>query len=387
MAAVQTSNSPFDAPKLKVISWRAVAIGLGGIVVGTIVMAVWLLHVAGSDPGRRLEAIKTAFTIGLASGGTLAVILAARRQWLQERTQVHAEHVAADAAERAERVAASTMHDAAERRATELYVKAADQLGSPKAPVRLAGLYALERLGQEDPKQRQTIVKVICSYLRMPFSAAATGTGEDTSEHEVRRTAQQILGDHLQPRRSDLHWSEIRSVDLSGAHLDAFSMQDCALDSINLNEATLTGESLFRAFECNRAFIQGTIFAGFVDFRGAVVRSEAFFGGSRFDGDAWFHSDDFFEGAHFGGFASFRGCRFAGAVRFARVRFSAAVDFAAAEFVVAPVGLDEVIDQPDARSPEVGHSRSNWPDGWSVTVGADGTGRLRRRRRTAKRAN
>jgi len=41
---------------LKVISWRAVGIGLVGIVVGTIALTVFLLHVAGSDPGRRFEA-------------------------------------------------------------------------------------------------------------------------------------------------------------------------------------------------------------------------------------------------------------------------------------------------------------------------------------------
>jgi len=39
-----------------------------------------------------------------------------------------------------------TTRDATERRITELYTKAADQLGSEKAPVRLAGLQALQRL-------------------------------------------------------------------------------------------------------------------------------------------------------------------------------------------------------------------------------------------------
>jgi hypothetical protein len=63
-----------------------------------------------------------------------------------------------------------TITDATERRVTELYTKAADQLGSDKAPVRLAGLYALERLAQDNPSQRPTIVNVICSYLQMPYT-------------------------------------------------------------------------------------------------------------------------------------------------------------------------------------------------------------------------
>ena len=60
--------------------------------------------------------------------------------------------------------------DATERRVTELYTKAVEQLGSDKARVRFGGLYALERLAQDNPAHRQTIVNVICSYLRMPFS-------------------------------------------------------------------------------------------------------------------------------------------------------------------------------------------------------------------------
>jgi hypothetical protein len=55
-------------------------------------------------------------------------------------------------------------HDAGERRITELYTKAADQLGSDRAPVRIAGLYALARLGETAESQRQTIVNVVCAY-------------------------------------------------------------------------------------------------------------------------------------------------------------------------------------------------------------------------------
>ncbi|MEU3767893.1 hypothetical protein AB0E55_22815 [Amycolatopsis keratiniphila] len=51
----------------------------------------------------------------------------------------------------------------------ELYTKAVEQLGSEKTPVQLGGLYALERLAQDNESQRQTIVSVICAYLRMPY--------------------------------------------------------------------------------------------------------------------------------------------------------------------------------------------------------------------------
>ena len=48
-------------------------------------------------------------------------------------------------------------HDAAERRVTELYNAAAEQLDSDKAPVRLTALYTLERLANDNPRHRQTM--------------------------------------------------------------------------------------------------------------------------------------------------------------------------------------------------------------------------------------
>jgi len=62
--------------------------------------------------------------------------------------------------------------DAIEWRITDLYGKAVDQLGSDKAPVQLGGLYALERLAQDNPSHRKTVVDVICAYLRMPYAPA-----------------------------------------------------------------------------------------------------------------------------------------------------------------------------------------------------------------------
>jgi hypothetical protein len=63
-----------------------------------------------------------------------------------------------------------TDRDATERRITELYTKAADQLGSDQAPVRLASLYALERQAHSTVEHRQTILDVIWAYLRMPYT-------------------------------------------------------------------------------------------------------------------------------------------------------------------------------------------------------------------------
>ena len=57
-----------------------------------------------------------------------------------------------------------------EEQVTDMYTRAVAQLGDDQAPVRLGALYSLERLGQNNPPMRQTIVDVLCAYLRMPYT-------------------------------------------------------------------------------------------------------------------------------------------------------------------------------------------------------------------------
>src|SRR3712207_317747 len=103
---------------------------------------------------------------------------------------------------------------------TDAYAKAVEQLGHDKAPVRLGAMYSLERLAQDNPSRRQTIVDVLCAYLRMPYtpppladSAADNGKNappgvpervrasaprfDPPQELQVRQTAQRLLADHL----------------------------------------------------------------------------------------------------------------------------------------------------------------------------------------------
>ncbi|WP_218041492.1 hypothetical protein [Acrocarpospora macrocephala] len=158
----------------KAAAWWIVPVTLlvGGV-------AWWLLSAGWSvaEATATQGALQTALATGAGVGAAVTLMLAFRRQ----RHQEHAAHATAYLAERnadladrnaalAEKIADNTKHDATERRVTDLYTKAAEQLGDDKAAVRLAGLYALERLAQDNPARRQTIVNVICAYLRMPYT-------------------------------------------------------------------------------------------------------------------------------------------------------------------------------------------------------------------------
>ncbi|MGH3901639.1 MAG: hypothetical protein ACRDTA_25975 [Pseudonocardiaceae bacterium] len=116
---------------------------------------VILLHFygGGTDQDRAgLEVVRTAGTFVVGAGGVVVLWLTARRQ---RSTELILEH---------------QREDAVEQRITTLYTHVVDQLGSDRAPIRLGGLYALERLAQNNPRQRQTVVNVICAYLCMSYA-------------------------------------------------------------------------------------------------------------------------------------------------------------------------------------------------------------------------
>ncbi|WP_326642352.1 pentapeptide repeat-containing protein [Nonomuraea fuscirosea] len=218
---------------------------------------------------------RTALAAGAGVGAAVMLLLAVRRQRHQESTTAH------------------TTHDAAERRTTERYAKAVEQLGSDQAPVRLGGLYALDRLAEQTPALRQRVVDVICAYLRMPFTppaeqdrreeiraaqraartraraaqrAAHAGTtcpAADRSrdpheERQVRLTAQRILEDHLRHQDSPVHrwwqrrttdpsprhWADIR-LDLTGAILSGVRLNNCRISEAWFVGATFSDEPEF----------------------------------------------------------------------------------------------------------------------------------------------
>ena len=215
--------------RLRPISPSLLLLAVMLIVAVTGPLTVWLYGIAGNDPARRLEAIKIGLTAAAGTGGALALLLAFRRQRSTEIIATETRETQEREYEQRERAADASERDAEQRRITELYTKAADQLGSNKAPVRLAGLHALERLAQNTPELRQTIVDVICAYLRMPYKPPEDmPPGEDApaktrtcyenqrQELQVRLAAQRILGAHLIPEGADGFWSDISLGRLDG---------------------------------------------------------------------------------------------------------------------------------------------------------------------------
>ncbi|MBO3749689.1 pentapeptide repeat-containing protein [Streptosporangiaceae bacterium NEAU-GS5] len=291
-------------------------------------------------------------------------MLAVRRQRHQELATAH------------------TTHDATERRVTELYTKAVEQLGNSQAPVRLGGLYALERLAQDTPALRQTIVDVICSYLRMPYTPpredrrekiraaqraarmpGATRPGpsaerDPQEERQVRLTAQRILTAHLcydrspTPRRwwptrrrdrNPRHWKNTH-LDLAGAVLIDIDLNRCRIGAANFAGATFSGNAGFA----------GATFSVGANFAGATFSGAAWFDGATFSGAAWFDE------ATFSGGPYFNGATLTGDVGFGEV-----------------AGLEWAVLEGVRVAPAAAGARRVWPPAWRVETGVHGWQTLR----------
>jgi uncharacterized protein YjbI with pentapeptide repeats len=303
---VTASTAPSSA--LPVLKWRWVAV-TAAVVAAVTAGLLWLLLAWSGEPDApvRIDAVKTAFGIGAGIGGVFALWLATRRQRTLELQLAETT-----------RVAGVTERDLEERRVTELYTKAVEQLGNDKAPVRFGGLYALERLGQDNPKQRQTIVNVLCAYLRMPFqgpvaglrgSAAPEEVDYDESEIQVRLAAQELLKTHLSHGEPG-YWPGM-SIDLQRATLVDFRLSGCTLEAADFSRARFVGA----------VHIRGTTFARQAGFFGTVFTAPANFDRTAFEEGA------FFSYARFGGDVRFTRTRSGGRFLFSHTVFEAEADF------------------------------------------------------------
>ncbi|MDA3626426.1 pentapeptide repeat-containing protein [Saccharopolyspora sp. WRP15-2] len=340
-----------EVGRVSVMPARSIWIGaLVLLVVAAVSMWTLLaLFGAGSPQDKvRLEIIKLAGGIVVGTGGAAALLLAARRQRATELQLAQNER---DLAQK-ERAADDARHDAVERRITELYSSAAEQLGSDKAPVRLAALHALERLAQDNPGHRQTVVDLLCAYLRMPFANPDTTRAEERDEQrqelQVRLTAQRLLTAHLRPGADSKFWADM-DLDLTGAMLVTWGMEACRIRSALFDGAVFSRDASFRQVEFGgAASFRKARFRGAASFDGARFHERAGFGEveflgevscrtAEFDGavsfdESVFHDPASFSEGKFSGTCSFRQVDFRDVISFREVEFGDAASFGDAEF-------------------------------------------------------
>ena len=154
---------------------------------------------------------------------------------------------------------------------TDRYNAAITNLGSPSVDVRLGGIYALQRIVQDSPRDQPTVVAVLCAFVRdhgrratakpgrpsaspltssaptqppTDIQAALTVVGTRNTAHDGSTTVDFTGMDlsHADLSRANLTGANLFGVDLTGADL-----AHAGLSHANLYRANLTGADLSEA--------------------------------------------------------------------------------------------------------------------------------------------
>jgi anion-transporting ArsA/GET3 family ATPase len=166
-----------------------------------------------------------------------------------------------------------------QRLITERFSKAVEQIGNTKEEVVIGGIYSLERIAKDSPKDQWTIMEVLTSYIRknspipsniqqlepeerqkaleklpsvsIPVQAALTVIGRRKVENDQ-------AGDNLAETTNP---NKIKILDLSRTNLRGAYLKGANLSGANLFGAYLKGAYLYGAY-LNRANLIGAYLYG-----------------------------------------------------------------------------------------------------------------------------
>jgi uncharacterized protein YjbI with pentapeptide repeats len=246
------------------------------------------------------------------------------------------------------------------RTLNERFTTAAEQLGSDKPAVRLAGVYAMAGLADDWEENRQTCVDVLCAYLRRPYEPDPGKAAPEPQRlafqaiREVRHTVIRVITAHLQ-KGAAMSWQGL-NLDFTGVVFDGgdFRSAEFSGGTVHFRSAKFSGGTVdFHSakFSGGKVDFTAAKFSGLVDFTaakfsgGKVIFHFAEFSG----GTVYFDTAEFsggtvnFSPAKFsGGTVDFNGAKFSGAtVDFTGAEFSGGtVDFTFARFPGGTVDFD-----------------------------------------------
>jgi Pentapeptide repeats (8 copies) len=195
------------------------------------------------------------------------------REWLHHRQTKAAVHQAEIARQQA--ATAQFRHEAQveadrERRITDNFTRAVEQLESDKLATRLGGIYILERIAQESQPDHWPIMETLIAYVREQAPWPPTRTVEIVAEGQVERVPPALdvqacltaLGrrriEHdLVDRYLKLPETDLRDYDLEGVHFENANLRHAHLEGAWLNNAHLEKARLGHA-HLEEASLDGT---------------------------------------------------------------------------------------------------------------------------------
>lgn len=166
----------------------------------------------------------------------------------------------------------ATIDAAREAQFADRYSKAVEQLGSDNPDVRIGGIYALERVAEDSPRDHPTVMEVLASFIRERSQVPASGETSLEPERTVRPDVQVAL---TVIRRRDASYDR-QPIDLPGVNLAGAELSEADLPAADLTGADLAGVDLSGA-ELTEAHLPGADLTGAdltgVDLTGADLTS------------------------------------------------------------------------------------------------------------------
>lgn len=132
------------------------------------------------------------------------------------------------------RYTARTYELSREGHVTDRYTKAVGQLGDGSSPVRIGGVYALERIGKDSSRDRTTIIYVLGAFIRE--RSKVMRDRQDDPPEDVK-AALRVAGRLL--AMSDDVSLDLRDADLRNADLSRLPKNRTLLDGAKLEDAIL----------------------------------------------------------------------------------------------------------------------------------------------------
>jgi hypothetical protein len=327
---------------------------LAGAIGAFMLVAGWLVLVDPTAP--KNEAVKTG---GLA-GGALVALYAL---WLNDRRRRTDEERQRIEVARQQLEDARADHDRS-RVADERFARSVELLGHDAEQVRVGAMHALAGLARSRAEYTQTVLDVLCAYLRRPFAEkdSAKPKSRDERELEVRLTAQRLIADLLPHDGAKAAGTPHYDLDLTRAYLEYFDISHRQVGSLTLRAAHLKESNSFHhtvvhggawftdATSDGRLYLHHMVFHGKAWFSRFTCHDNTDYTATRFLGP------NKFAGVEFTGPVSFEGCEFAQPIDFENARFSGGLKLDLAKHAVA---------RTHAMYVSLAHENV-LPDGWVV---------------------
>ncbi|SDH67433.1 Pentapeptide repeat-containing protein [Actinokineospora alba] len=158
---------------------------------------------------------------------------------------------------------------------TDRFGKAVEQLASEKLTVRHGGIYALERLAQDSPRDHSTIMEILTAFVRTqaPLSSCPQVLVAEPVLAVDVQSALTVIG------RRATKFDSVNRLDLSKTCLRGANLSSLDFGNANFNDADL-GRSLLWRTKLRESIFWNTVFTSSsmigADFTGAQLASTKF---------------------------------------------------------------------------------------------------------------